>query len=144
LIVLFLEGDLAGVVDRRAGIVTGEPAGRRQVVGGDRVALPREQALVEVEFPIEFGLEGDLATVVDGGVEAEEVELVGGAGDGGQPLAAPLQDGFDGGTGLAVSGIEPGRERDLAQVVHRGVPADEIKRRSSSTMVVKPPPTSAR
>jgi hypothetical protein len=44
--------------------------------------------LVEVEFLVEFGPEGDLAAVVHGGVEPEEVEPAVRRGDGGQLLTA--------------------------------------------------------
>jgi hypothetical protein len=47
------------------------------------VAAPGEETLIEVELLVELGLERDLTAVVDKSVEAEKVELVRRAGDGG-------------------------------------------------------------
>jgi hypothetical protein len=106
-------------------------------VRGDLASEPREEPFGEV---VELALERNLAAVIDGGVEAEEIEPLRRRGDGGQFLAVASQDGF------LEAGRQIRRERDVTEVVHRWVVAEKAERcsvrvfgdRRQSSVCVRP------
>ena len=105
---------------------------------GHVAAGPGEQALVEVELLVQLGLERHPAVIVDGRVEAEEVEHSGvGLGDRRERAAAAAQDRL-------APRLELGGERDLPAVVHRGVVAEEVEPVAVGDLTIPGVPASAR